>query len=465
MHTGVSGDGGSSDLDNCLADCGAFSEVMASSRANGLDFVSLSEHVNGAEVAATAAGFAMSLQAQLEADDPEGGFVTLPGAEVWFSGEGAFYGHRNLYFAGSNTTLAGLTIDDARPDGESTDTTGCDGIWSFVEQVEARWGEVLFLPHHTAMVAPMGVDWACRQDSRAAHYGPSVEVYSRHGDSSSCATEFDPVWQPCVDDKTVHELLDIEPHGRNISFVGGTDGHDTQPGATCRRETQMQPHPYGGGLTAAVLDEGERFDREALYRAIVEGRTYASSGPMLPVTAVYRAGGHRIGELGEALVIPQGEALEVELGLPRERAPAITRIAFVDSVRELDLSPLGEGRWAIVLDAGDIPAWFYLRVEVDGELWYGGGDCDDGGEDSIERVWLSPSMVSTAPADSAEPGDSGSEHCAGGCAAASDSACAKSGTGCGLLGLTRLTLVTLLGLPLTLLRRRGGSRRTGRRPR
>src|SRR5687768_13213385 len=100
-HTGASEDGASADLGaDCAGDCGAIAELGAYIEDNGLDFVSFTDHVNG-EYAADPADFDEVLAAALALDDPEGGRVVVPGAELWFAKDKASFGHKNLYLFGS----------------------------------------------------------------------------------------------------------------------------------------------------------------------------------------------------------------------------------------------------------------------------------------------------------------------------------------------------------------------------
>ncbi|MFH1466345.1 MAG: hypothetical protein ABIO70_18315 [Pseudomonadota bacterium] len=476
-HTGISHDGGSSDLGACQGACGAFAEVFDIARDNSLDFVSLTEHVNGTW-AATTEEFGAELEAIFAEGAAAGGLVILPGAELWFDVGGTGMGHKNLYLRASDAELAGLSVEDVRPNGPDPVVSDCAAIWDFAEQVEARWGPALLIPHHPAMPAGMGTEWACHRDERAEHFAPTVEVYSRHGNSEMCEPAFDPVWQPCDPLKAITAALDAGGNALHLGFLGGTDEHDTHPGGVCERETQMVQHPYGGGLTIAVLDEGATFDRAALFDAIAARSTYATSGPLLPVVVTFRTGGAEIGGLGQDLPVPEGDDLEVEVRLPSEHLAAVRRVVMVDPKEELELTSQGGGRFLGVLSGETRLAWVYVRVELDGEVWYGAGGCDDGGDDAQEYVWLSPSWLvlpepdtgvvdDTGTHDSGGPldsGDSGGDSTAPGdtqspCPCEDDCDCHCECTceerGCGLLGVSGLFALALTGLPLAFGRRRG----------
>lgn len=57
VHTGVSGDAGSSDI-RCKGDCGAYADTFQSGRDNGLDFMAITDHINGSTTVASASGMA-----------------------------------------------------------------------------------------------------------------------------------------------------------------------------------------------------------------------------------------------------------------------------------------------------------------------------------------------------------------------------------------------------------------------
>src|SRR5262249_30028684 len=153
------------------------------------------------------------------------------------------------------------------------------------------FGPMLLLPHHPALQSPMATDWSCYD----AHFSPSVEVYSEHGSSEGGGSTFDPPWSTYVQSGSVDWALDPEGPDLELGFFGGTDSHDTKPGSVCDRDLMQLQFPYGGGLTVAVLPDGQRFDRAAIHDALVTRHTYETSGPLMPVVATYGSGGARLG--------------------------------------------------------------------------------------------------------------------------------------------------------------------------
>ena len=82
---------------------------------------------------------------------------------------------------------------------------------------------------------------------------------------------------------------------------------------TCALDTEHSHHPYGAGLTAVVLPQGVPLTRTAIYEALIERRTYATSGPLLPVSVRYSTVGAQVGTLGSDLQFPSYQPLDVRL--------------------------------------------------------------------------------------------------------------------------------------------------------
>jgi hypothetical protein len=416
VHTGASGDGGSTDLGVCEGTCGAVAELAGIARANGLDWISVTDHVNG-EWAAEPLAFARVHAAVLEAHDPEGGFVTLPGAELWFEDPTEQLGHKNLYLGADNATLRSLQLSDVQHNGERIHVDDCDTIWDWAERVEAAWGPIALVPHHPGMAMGMGTAWRCHEDPRAQALAPSVEIYSRHGNSVDCPSGWDPLWMDCDEERSVERALDPDGFDQRLGFMAGTDAHDTLPGAVCSHDTEMPNHPYGGGLTIAVIHQDQPFDRGPLLEAIQRGETYASSGPMLPALVRYSADGAELGGMGDRLRMPPDAALEVLVQIPAEHEPSVVKVKLQSSLGSLETEALGGGEYRASIEADELPSWLFPRIELDGESWHQ-EPCQDGGMDQREVIWLSPSFPllewndsdtprdSEAPRDSDTPGDS-----------------------------------------------------------
>jgi len=437
VHTGVSGDGWSSDIgggcpvlsDGTVHQCGSLEEVVQLARAAGLDFLALTEHANG-DPAADPEEWLRAAELMREGHQPEEGFVTLVAAELWLGHQAELGGHLNLYLFEENDELEGLSLDDLRHDGAATDSlTSCEELWDFAAQVEATWGTILLLPHHPAMGDAMGSNWSCYGSPEAARYLPAVEVYSEHGNSEFPVSVYDPVWLYSKEDRSLHVALADEGFGLRLGFLAATDNHETAPGSTCKKGPPFAERPYGGGLTIAVLPESEELSRMALYQAIVERRTYATSGPLVPATVEYWAAGQLLGGMGEELTLPAGADLELQLRIPAHMAPHVDFAIAQGPTGHWELSSDGEGLISGSIDAEKVPEFLYPVLALSGESWYGGEECKDGGESAEERVWLSPTWFDADVEDTGlgeETGEaleeeSDDEGCGQGCGAGAGS--------------------------------------------
>jgi hypothetical protein len=385
-HTGYSGDG--ADSSTCPG-CGAFADVFATARAAGLSWLALADHVNGYP-AATPAGYREELHAVLDADDPDGGFVTLPAAEVWFRSHGHELGHKTLLLFGDDASLAGLTLADVQPvPGGAMDIEACDDIWTWADALEARFGPLLLVPHHPAGVQPMPTDWTCADAARQ----PVTEVYSEQGSALDDPTGFDPPWAGTVATGTVPYALDPDGLALRFGFIGGTDSHDTLPGGVCAIDEVRTDQPYGGGLTVAVLPAGAVLGRDTLLAAFQDHSVYATTGPIVPLQLTWTAGGAALGGLGADLVLPAGVDLGLTLRVPPEWAPAVTSVEAVGPTARLVATDAGDGTWTLTVPSADVPAWLYLAVALDGDAIYGADGCADGGATATEWAWTSPSWI------------------------------------------------------------------------
>ncbi len=410
VHTGASGDGSSSDLgggcpevDDVPQHCGAVADLATTATDNGLDFLATTDHANSSQ-AATAEDFEWVLWELQHSHDPDGGFVTIPGGELWVRHGGKLGGHLNLYFFAESDALNQLRLHDFAfaMDGEipSDDAESCGALWRWMAELEAAWGPVLLLPHHPQMGGGMATNWACHSHvyPESRRYLPAVEVYSRHGDSTVFPTSYDPLWHPDEDQqRDLSAALDPTGWALRLGLLGGTDAHDTLPGSVCNNARAYRQQPYGGGLTAAVLDEGERFDREALYQAIVDRRTYATSGPRLPVSLEARVDDELVGTMGEVIELPAAAEVELRVSIPTVHEHSVLGVVLRTPDAELPLEATGPGTWAGTLSPQERPDWAYPVLKIDGIAWYGEANCDDGGTTDEERVWLSPVWLEPQP--------------------------------------------------------------------
>jgi hypothetical protein len=416
FQTGASGDGGASDMEGTCdeGDCGAIADITATALAAGLDFLAVTDHANGPN-GANAYDFNEVLHEVLSAH-VEGEFVVLPGAEFCcWQEEAGGPGHRNIYFF-EDADFSELERDDFLPTNEDgSDVNGCEEMWGWMERMEETYGDVLLIPHHPAR-ENSAVDWGCF-DSR---YTPTVEVYSYHGSSMGDGDNFDPL-SNLEESGTVHTALDPEGYNHQMGFVAASDFHDSRPGQVCATDPERSGLHYGAGITVAVLGPGESFNRQALYRAFTERRTYATSGPMLPVSLKLRVDGVSNGRgMGSDVLLLPDQQVELILAIPPMYAPSVNKVILVTPTSERLINRSGRD-WTATFSAADAPAWAYFRVEIDGSTFWG-GDCADGGLGDAERIWLSPNWFTVVGAgDDTGGADTGDTGGAGGADSGTDS--------------------------------------------
>jgi MYXO-CTERM domain-containing protein len=397
-HTGYSGDAGSTDVGHCitLTGCGAFADMFDEARTAGLDFMTVSDHVNGFRTM-TAAEWLVVHAAVLAANDEAGGFITIPGGEIWaYDGTGTSdpIGHKTLLLWEDSATLAGLTIDEARPN-STGHLTDCESLWDWADTLTASYGTISLIPHHPATASPSWTDWTCWSDD----YSPAVEVYSRHGNSLEGDSGWDVPGAGVVSSGYAANGLDPDNYGLEFGFVGGTDAHDTHPGAVCDLDAMQATHLYGGGLTGVVLDASESFNRMAIHDAIEDRRTYATSGPMVPLALDWTVGGAEVGGLGVALSYTNDDEVGLTVTLTENDAAFVDEVLLIGPLSDWTMTSDGLSGWTTTLDANEVPEWLYVRVEIDGAAYWGTGACDDGGSEETEYIWSSPSFTTFVDED------------------------------------------------------------------
>jgi hypothetical protein len=411
-HTGASGDGGSADLGHCIrasddtpADCGSVADLGEIALANGLDFLATVDHVTAVAATTTAEAFETVFHSVNELHDPSSGFVTLPGAEIFVElPGGAELGHRSLLFFGTKTILSGVSMGDLQPSGSLSNVVpNCAAVSTFMSGVESTFGPALLIPHHPGVDKPMPTDWSCH-DPR---WAPVVEAYSEHGSSLDSTSGFDPPWSGFAASGTVRFALDPAGHGHRIGLVGGTDNHDTHPGDVCRTDTVLDHHPYGGGLTGAVMEVPGSFDRVGLYEAFRARRTYTTTGPKLPVVLeVLEASGATAAGMGEELLLPPDTGVSVQVRFPVADDWTVSNVVAMGPTSEWELERTEAGRWEAWIPASEIEAYLLIDVVIDGALWFEDG-CADGGDDAMEHLWLSPVWFGSPEPDVVDLDDDG----------------------------------------------------------
>lgn len=386
-HTSISADAVSSDR---RAGCGSMpcgTQAGRFDRASeyGLDWVSFTDHVNGPTAhVSNPLDFANGWSEMLTHDDEATGLVVVPAAEVWITLDGADVGHRNVYFFGDDAELAPFRMTDAQPGvGTGTDVSSCEAIQTWMEGLEGRFGPTLLVPHHTMMLPPMLNDWTCRADG----YEVAAEVYSHWGTSLGWDMGFDPGRDEVVPAHSIHAGMDPEGPAIKMAFLGGTDSHTTDPGNLCSTYPSVA---CGGGLTVVVAPEDEPFDRGAIYDAFLERRTFATSGPILPVIQEWSVDGALVATLGQDLDLEVGQDLEVQIRVPPEHAAMVTSVWLIEPDGQEPLVEGEPGTWTLSMATDVAPSWAYVAVQVDGRAWFGTAWCDDAGNDDFDWIWMSP---------------------------------------------------------------------------
>ncbi len=387
-HTGLSHDGHSSDVrDGCYSGepCGAFSDVFSTAVSNKLDWVVVSDHVNGgADYQTTEDEYFQLISADLNHPDPGGPLLVIPGAEVWFAlPDGTRLGHKNLLMFGDPAAIASVALADVSPPGTLAD---CAGITTWMDGFVAQYGDAVLVPHHTMMDTPMPTDWACH-----TAYEPATEVYSQWGSSLGGAIDYDLPYFP-YPEGSVAVALDPSGYALQMGFFAGTDGHQTLPGSLCK-DVLGGYQVSTGGLTIAVLDDGESLDRASLYRAVIGHRTIATSGPRVPmVLTLSDALGDTWG-LGDAVALPAGQDLQVAVAVAPDGASGVTAVWFVTPEGDVPMEAVDGTTYAALVPSGAVPAWGYVAVQFDAPSL---GLCSDGGGRDVEWMWMSPSYIRRA---------------------------------------------------------------------
>lgn len=127
------------------------------------------------------------------------------------------------------------------------------------ELVKSCGARAIAIPHHIGYTPGYrGINW----DLYQAGISPCVEVFSKHGCNMNDTAPY-PYYHdmgPRDPRNTVYEGM---RRGNRFSFLGSTDHHAGFPGS------------YGDGLTAVLAEEKSR---ESIWKALLEGRTYAVTG-------------------------------------------------------------------------------------------------------------------------------------------------------------------------------------------
>ena len=395
QHTGVSGDGESSDLGGCGAvECGSLAAVFELARDNGLDWLALSDHTNGGHEADPDA-YTTLLEMALEHDDEATGLVVVPAAELVTATEERGLGHRNLYLFGSDEQLEDLNFYDTRPTEDGLGVTECGDIASWLDGLEDDFGPALLIPHHSNVTTPMAVFFGCFDPVHEV----AVEVYSSWGNHLGGELHW---WDtPTVgwaEGGDVTHAMAPDDMALRFGFMGGSDAHVTLPGDLC---IDIPEHHVGtGGLTIIVAPEEERFDRAAIHQALVEHRSYATTGPMVPLALAYHSAGELVATLGQDIQLTADEDLSLTVSIPDSWTSSVLDVLAIMPNDALSLEPVDDESWSTSLDPGTVPPWIFVAVQIDMA-----GSCDDGGDDAYEWLFVSPTWIDVDVPEDTAPGD------------------------------------------------------------
>jgi hypothetical protein len=438
VHTGkASGDACASDAGpewNRDPSCGAFADLADSAVSNGMDFVVLSDHVNGEQDAAADNGPAIS--------DEEGGdaawrevcswaydastpdFVALCGAEAFFTADGAVYGHKTLIFFDDAERLAPLTRDELSPTGINSDAEGtasttlsaCDDVATWADGLRDRYGAFLLVPHHPGVSAPMRTSWGCH----AEEHERAVEVWSKHGSSRIKLAGAEPPGddhEPALSSTGGDNAANTgtyaymsatygEDAGYHMAVLGGGDYHRTRAGYVCHETDEVSgEHEYGGALTGVVVDEEASLARDVLHDAILARHTFATTGPRVPIALSVSDEDGWVGTMGDRLDLDRDADLTFVLTVPApfddevkhawvvKQGPCTTGASATCSEDRIGMTEDARGVWTATAsllgdgdDADDDGA--YVLVELEGPDSHPDG-CFDGGTDDRERIMTS----------------------------------------------------------------------------
>lgn len=374
-HTAVSGDGN-----------GNVTPVFDVARQNGLDWVALTDHQNNV----TSAADFNALLARCRTETSSS-FVCIPSAE--FSGlrtRSTVYGHKNLYvFQDNDSALANLDLADFPTPTIAAGACATD-LYKTATSVQSAFGPSLFWAHHETASAVATTTWACHSNA----FEPVVEVYSSWGNALTYLPSYDPpstrdnqTGDAPVSSATVQAALD---QGIKVGFVAGTDEHESTPGSVCSSGRGVKP--YGGGVTGVSLLAGAPFVRSAIYGELVAKRSLASTGPRVPVSVTWTAADGVHGP-GETLALAAGSAVVLTVRVPTADVPYVTGVQAIGSSVVAPLSTSGGGVWSASIVSP--PAWLYVAVAINGSTFYPKG-CSDGGTDTREYVWSSPTWFTIA---------------------------------------------------------------------
>jgi hypothetical protein len=105
--------------------------------------------------------------------------------------------------------------------------------------------------------------------------------------------------------------------------------------------------------------------------------------------------------MGDEVGIPLGQPLNIVVQTPEYHSQFVFEVVLKSIDQEMPMTLVDIGEWSTTIEPGEIPELLYPVVKVLGGAWYSnqGIECDDGGRDNTERLWLSPTWFKPVPGD------------------------------------------------------------------
>lgn len=280
-----------------------------------LDFVAITDH------AETIASEEWASTLATESAWPAG-LVVFPAFEYTNCGRDAGHGHKCVLVEGPEFVPALPLGVDGYADPVA--------LWAALDASPTA-GHYMTVPHHSAKGidygANMSTDWS--DPFVDATRQPLVEIYSVHGSSESdgCEEPVDRFRSACSVEAALHRWLDTGNAGYKLGILGSTDNHKATPGAVAEIDANVaaKEGPYTGGLAGVWAASRER---GAIWSALREKRTFATSGARIALEFTARAGA-TIAPMGATIEVVAGTKVLLHVRAIAESGEAIERIVLI----------------------------------------------------------------------------------------------------------------------------------------
>lgn len=281
-----------------------------------------------------------------------GRFATLQAYE-WTSSN---YGHRNVYFRGSEEIPARLKPFDYQAEPyealkygvSSPNDPNPQDLWNWLEQNRL---EAITIPHHPNSEQFL-MDLFKFYNEK---YDRCVEVYSSWG----CMFDVNHPLNMCS------ERMDGYGYDRyagrlHFGFVASSDGHDGNAGdANVAHDKHHLAHYAGSGHVAVLAKE---LTRQAVYDALKARHCYAVTGE--PVRMSFTLGEAVMGDCIAPSTGERAAAVHVAGTFPLAR---LTLYKNAEIYREIPTDGRQEITWQGALDCAEAASYWVEAVQTDGE--------------------------------------------------------------------------------------------------